>query len=206
MEATKAEIINQIRELNVLLIQAKLHVGRSKLAHHFHKDDCDTDIPAFHSQGRLLSILGLNPGTSQTTARDLGYILGMSRQTIADLLKKLELKGLIERKMSEQGHDGVAVSLTEKGRQTVRNMQDDQDGAPDMLDCLNEDELAQFDSYLRRIIANAEGKYANDEFAERRRAMHEFFSLTHPDAPEEDLASHGTHVQVERTIMEGSAR
>lgn len=44
MDATKAEIINQIRELNALLIQAKLHVGRSKLAHHFHRDELDSDI------------------------------------------------------------------------------------------------------------------------------------------------------------------
>ena len=76
MDATKAEVINQIRELNALLIQAKLHVGRSKLAHHFHRDELDSDMPGLHGQGRLLGILGLNPGTSETTPRDLGYILG----------------------------------------------------------------------------------------------------------------------------------
>ena len=48
MDATKAEIINQIRELNALLIQAKLHVGRSKLAHHFHRGELDSDIPELH--------------------------------------------------------------------------------------------------------------------------------------------------------------
>ena len=75
-----------------------------------------------------------------------------------------------------------------------------------MLDCLNEQELAQFDEYLQRIIQNAESKSSNDEFAERRRAMHEFFNLTHPDAPEEEIPMRTSHVQVERTIAEGSTR
>ena len=93
MDATKAEIINQIRELNALLIQAKLHVGRSKLAHHFHRDELDSDMPGLHGQGRLLGILGLNPGTSETTSRDLGYILGMSRQAVTVLHASPLLQG-----------------------------------------------------------------------------------------------------------------
>ena len=206
MDATKAEIINQIRELNALLIQAKLHVGRSKLAHHFHRGELDSDIPELHGQGRLLGILGLNPGTSETTPRDLGYILGMSRQAVTDLLSKLEARGLIARKPSPSGAGQVSVSLTRKGREALNRMRDDDDGMPDVLDCLNEQELAQFDEYLQRIIQNAESKSSNDEFAERRRAMHEFFNLTHPDTPEEEIPLRTSHVQVERTIAEGSTR
>ena len=206
MDATKAEIINQIRELNALLIQAKLHVGRSKLAHHFHRGELDSDIPELHGQGRLLGILNLNPGTSETTPRDLGYILGMSRQAVTDLLSKLEARGLIARKPSPSGAGQVSVSLTRKGREALNRMRDDDDGMPDVLDCLNEQELAQFDEYLQRIIQNAESKSSNDEFAERRRAMHEFFNLTHPDTPEEDIPMRTSHVQVERTIAEGSTR
>ena len=206
MDATKAEIINQIRELNALLIQAKLHVGRSKLAHHFHRGELDSDIPELHGQGRLLGILGLNPGTSETTPRDLGYILGMSRQAVTDLLSKLEARGLIARKPSPSGAGQVSVSLTRKGREALNRMRDDDDGMPDVLDCLNEQELAQFDEYLQRIIQNAESKSSNDEFAERRRAMHEFFNLTHSDTPEEEIPMRTSHVQVERTIAEGSTR
>ncbi len=201
MEPNKAEVIDQIRELNMLLIQSKLHVGRSRLMQGrlagrvgdngdhtlaagaeerpAGSDDslCPADMRALHGQGRLLGVLGLRPEMNQ---RDLGYLLGMSRQAVGELLAKLEQKGFVSRKASDQDRRTLVVRLTDQGKQAAQRMREGIESSGDILDCLNEQELAQFSGYLTRIIHNAESSTAvGDEFAERRKAMREFLSLSH---------------------------
>lgn len=228
MEPNKAEVIDQIRELNMLLIQSKLHVFRThfsqgriagRVGDHGERtlpaegtldvlaatrvsrtsqpeqqapctqeqraaEELD-DLPAYHGQNRLLSVLGLHPDASEVTQRDLGYILGMSRQAVGELLSKLEAKGFVTRRASDEDKRTMVVSLTDKGRQAAEHVREFADSGSDVLSCLSPEELAQFSGYLQRIIDNAESKAdCGDEFAERRKAMREFLSLNHvsPDA------------------------
>ena len=208
MDTTKSEIINQMREVNMLLIQAKLHVGRAKLVRHLKREGQGGNDSSLHSQGRLLNILGLNSGSAETTPRDLGYIMGISSQAVSTLLDQLQAEGLIERSVSPQSEGTFTVALTEKGREALRQIKENRDETPDILDCLNDEELAQFGGYLRRIVDNAETKCADDEFSERRRAMREFLSLVHPDQAEAEAQEYGAPVQVERTasVTGGDAR
>lgn len=210
MEPSKAEVIDQIRELNMLLIQSKLHVFRT----HFNQGriagrvgdrgertlpaeaaaaadmpgaagELD-DLPAYHGQNRLLSVLGLHPGAASVTQRDLGYILGMSRQAVGELLAKLEQKGFVTRRASETDKRTMVVALTDKGREAAAHVREFADSGGDVLSCLSPEELAQFSGYLQRIIDNAESKAdCGDEFAERRKAMREFLSLSHAPADTE---------------------
>lgn len=207
MDAMKTEVINEIRELNALLIQAKLHVGRAKLAQHLHGgDDLASDLPSFHGQGRLLSILGLHPDRSEASPRDLSFMLGMSKQMVIDLLAKLEQKGLIVRKQPEGETGSQVITLTEKGREAADHVRNPEVGGTELLDCLSRDELEQFNEYLTRIIANAESKCANDEFAERRKCMQEFFSLVHHSVPDEENLAEGATPAVTRANGEGASR
>ena len=208
MDATKTEILNQMREVNMLLIQAKLHVGRAKLMRHLKRESQNGDVSSLHSQGRLLNILGLNSSPAETTRRDLGYIMGVSSQAIDALLNQLQDKGLIYCSASPLNEGTFSVALTEKGREALRQLKENRDDTPDILDCLDEKELAQFGGYLRRIVDNAETKCTDDEFSERRRAMREFLSLLHPDQAEAEAQEYGAPVQVERTasVAGGDAR
>ncbi len=208
MDAMKTEVINQIRELNALLIQAKLHVGRTKLAQHLHGggEDFTSELPSFHGQGRLLSILGLHPDRSETSPRDLSFMLGMSKQVVIDLLAKLEQKGLIVRKQADEQTGTQVIALTEKGREAADHVRNPEVGGTELLDCLSPEELEQFNSYLNRIIENAESKCANDEFAERRKAMQEFFSLVHHSVPDEEGVVENNSTSVRRVGSEGGNR
>ncbi len=199
MDATKNEIINQMREVNMLLIQAKLHVGRAKLMRHLKHENQNGDISALHNQGRLLNILELSPSSGQATQRDLSYILGMSSQAVGILLDQLQARGLVSRSSCAQKGGSPYIALTEKGRDALRQIKESRDDTPDILDCLDEEELEQFGSYLRRIADNAEAKCSDDEFSERRKAMREFLSLVHVDQAEAPMQERSVPVQVERT-------
>ena len=193
MPAASTKVLDQIRELNLLLIRSKLQIERTAqqqgaspnpttvdAAHAAPKAERTTqpDVSAFCGQGRILTILGLKPAISQ---KDLIYMLGTSRQAMSELLARLEHKGYIRRDPSATDKRMVTIRLTEAGRQAARQVRRiHHDMGADLLDCLSEAELAQFSEYLKRIIDSAEKKLANDEFAERRRAMREFLSLGSP--------------------------
>lgn len=53
--------------------------------------------------------------------------------------------------------------------------------ATHMLDCLNEEELSTLSELLQRIIDNTDTRLLGEEYAERRKAIHEFLMLNHTD-------------------------
>lgn len=141
----------------------------------------------------MLAILGLKPVISQ---KDLSYMLGMSRQAMGELLNRLEHKGYIKRDPSTADKRMVTIRLTEAGKLAAHQVrQAHHEVGADLLDCLSETELTQFSGYLKRIIDNAEEKLADDEFAERRKAMKEFLSLPqqamHRNSAAQDIAADG---------------
>ena len=50
-----------------------------------------------------------------------------------------------------------------------------------MLDCLNDEELSTLGELLQRIIDNTDTRLLGEEYAERRKAIHEFLMLNHTD-------------------------
>lgn len=50
-----------------------------------------------------------------------------------------------------------------------------------MLECLNEEELSTLSELLQRIIDNTDTRLLGEEYAERRKAIHEFLMLNHTD-------------------------
>lgn len=68
---------------------------------------------ASRGQGRVLKALALVPEISQ---KDLMVLLDMRQQSLAELLAKLEAKGLVEREQDAEDRRRQVVRLTEAGR------------------------------------------------------------------------------------------
>lgn len=100
-------------------------------------------------QGRVLATLRESDQTSQ---KDLAAMFGMSRQAMAELLKKLEASGHISRRPSRRDSRVMMVSLTNQGRKAADLLGKAPDQTSSMLDCLNETEIQTLHGYLQRII------------------------------------------------------
>ncbi|MDR1796968.1 MAG: MarR family transcriptional regulator [Clostridiales Family XIII bacterium] len=163
MNEIKTTIAEQLRQLQMLMHRASFHPfmagGR---AHNPHR-----------GQGRVLAILKLKPEISQ---RELTYLLGMSRQSIAELLAKLERSGYITREPSEEDRRVVTVRLTEAGKSAADGAEEEAPETEKILGCLNDDELAAFSGYLGRIIQRYEEQFPEEDFEQRRKMMEEFMA------------------------------
>ena len=71
-------------------------------------------------------------------------MFGMSRQAMAELLKKLEASGHISRRPSRRDSRVMMVSLTNQGRKAADLLGKAPDQTSSMLDCLNETELQTY--------------------------------------------------------------
>ena len=104
-------------------------------------------------QGRVLSLLKMQPEISQ---KELCYLLGMRQQSLSELLLKLEQKGYVSRKPSEEDRRSTIVSLTEEGRQAAEQQPKRKGGMHRILAALDEEERKAFTASLDKLIAAAE--------------------------------------------------
>lgn len=118
-------------------------------------------------QGRVLALLAMNPEISQ---RELTFLLGLSRQALAELLAKLEGKGFVERSQSDADRRVVLVKLTDAGREAAQKIDERMQEPSHMLDALTDEEAANLADYLERIITPLEERIA--ERREQRRRRH----------------------------------
>jgi DNA-binding MarR family transcriptional regulator len=124
-------------------------------------------------QGRVLAILRMKPEISQ---RELAYLLDMSKQSLAELLAKLEKSGYVTRRSSEEDKRVMTIKLTDEGAKAAEDMDDSVSDATKILDCLNDDELNAFSDYLSRIIKSHEEQFPDGDYEERRRHREMFMS------------------------------
>ena len=115
-----------------------------------------TDIR--QGQGRVLALLKLKP---EITQRDMTFLMGMSRQSLAELLSKLERQGLIEREPSPTDRRVAVIRLTQAGRDAEQNWQYGE-GDP-IVECLDDDQVATLADLLGRIIEHYEQLAGDDE-------------------------------------------
>jgi DNA-binding MarR family transcriptional regulator len=141
-------------------------------------------------QGRVLSILKLQPEISQ---KELGYLLDMRNQSLGELLTKLERSGYITRAASEEDRRTVNIKLTPEGLKAASESNARENGIDPLLDCLNEEEKANLNDYLQRIITELE-QIMGDEGAEggnfpcaHGHGHHNFHAHSH------DVPGHGCH-------------
>lgn len=175
MSKIKVAIGEQLQQLQLLMHRTSLHnfMGNGK-----------THNP-YRGQGRVLAILKMKPEISQ---RELSYLLNMSKQSIAELLAKLEKSGYITREPSEEDKRISIIKLTEEGMKAADDVEDSTSETSKILDCLNDEELAAFSEYLRRITKRYEEQFPDEDFEQRRKMMEEFMS--HHD---HGFGGHGDH-------------
>ncbi len=131
----KLEIIEQLRQVQVVM---------HRTAFRGHKEHS-----SYRGRGKVLSVLKETP---QISRKELEERLNISRQGLTELLLKLEKSGYILRQPSEYDRREMMVCLTEQGRQAIRENDDGMEPMSRLLECLSEEELANFGSYLNRIL------------------------------------------------------
>lgn len=158
MNEIKIMITEQLQQLQMLMHRATFQDfrggGRARNPH--------------RGQGRVLAILKLKPEISQ---RDLSYLLDMSKQSLAELLTKLEKSGYITREPSEEDKRVLTIKLTEEGRKAAENVEEHDPDTENILDCLNSEELTAFSDYLERIIKRYEALFPDVDYEQHRKAM-----------------------------------
>lgn len=107
-------------------------------------------------QGRVLAILKLQP---EISTKDLSYLLGIRKQSLNELLNKLEKAGYVTRTPSDADRRVMMVHLTEEGK---TKQQSDSDFL-DIFDCLNPSEQTTFGDYLDRINSTLETQLGIDQ-------------------------------------------
>lgn len=144
----KNEIIENLRKIQIDIIRRSYQNEASR--------------SPLRGQGRVLGILLEN---SQISRSELGERIHMSRAAMAELLGKMEKKGLIERTQSPEDKRRIDIKLTPKGRKAAKSTELAAALLPGMLDCLEPDELEQFNSYLERIIEHNSGNDGSAQIA-----------------------------------------
>lgn len=160
MNEIKGTITGQLQQLQMLMHRTMInHFGKTHNPH--------------RGQGRVLAILKLKPVISQ---KELTYLLNMSKQSVAELVTKLEKSGFITREPSEDDKRVMTIKLTEEGAKATDNTDESEPDTLKVLDCLNDDELSALSEYLGRIIKQYEEQFPDEDFEERRKYMEKFMS------------------------------
>ena len=113
-------------------------------------------------QGRILTILKMQPEIVQ---KELGYLLDISKQALAELINKLEKKGYITRTRSEKDRRSFVIKLTELGREAMPEKKDEigDEYIEEFFKCLNENEQNNLINYIERITEDIEKKTGCDD-------------------------------------------
>lgn len=101
-------------------------------------------------QGRVLALLKMQ---AEITQKELAYLLDMRQQSVSELLAKLEQKGYITRRPSEEDRRTTLIALTEEGRTAAEQADPDESALNRVFGCLSEKEQAQLGEYLDRLAA-----------------------------------------------------
>lgn len=110
-------------------------------------------------QGRVLALLKLKPEISQ---KELSMILDIRSQSLGELLAKLERSGYITRTPSEADRRVMLIRLTDAGKIAAKQREDLSD-SDKLFGCLNEEEQTVLSGYFKRILAELEKQFGEDD-------------------------------------------
>ena len=107
----------------------------------------------------ILGVLANNEGR-EVFQRDLEETFGITRSTVSKVINLMVQKGLIERSPVEYDARLKKLSLTDKSRELLGYMQEDNDNMDAVLtEGFSEEEKALLFSYLQRIKNNLKNKF-----------------------------------------------
>lgn len=131
-------------------------------------------------QGRVLAILKIK---SEITTKDLVFLMGISQQSLNELLIRLENNGYIERVPSDKDKRVKVIRLTEKGKEV------DQDsyGSEEVFSTLTEKEITDLDAILDKVIDHMEHNGGKDTMDEQEDEFFERMERMRASMTEEDF-------------------
>ena len=104
-----------------------------------------------HGQMRAIAMIAMKEGINQ---KDLAFLLGIRPQTMGEILRKLEDRGLVERKKSEADGRAIEVYLTDEGRARADEIAERRKlAAADMFSVLTDEEKEQLIALLDKLAA-----------------------------------------------------
>ncbi len=131
-------------------------------------------IDSSKGQGRVLAILKMKPEISQ---KELSFLLDISKQSLAEVLGKLEKNDYIIRKPSQEDRRVQMITLTEKGHQVNIGQEENQTDYTSVLDCLTPEEQENLEKYLTKILNKIKDEFLDEsDIAERRKAIELFLN------------------------------
>ena len=113
------------------------------------------NIDAFNgAQGRILYVLWHEDGTPIS---ELSRETGLAMTTLTGMLDRMETSGLVRRDRGDTDRRKILIFLTE----SAKALKDDYDEVTKEIGDIyykgfSEEEIRQFEAYLRRILANVE--------------------------------------------------
>lgn len=159
MTHPQESLFNQIQQLHMLLMRS--------LQQNAHTGQHDPN----RGQGRVLALLALKPEISQ---KELTYLLGISRQAMAELLAKLEKSGFITRAASPEDPRAKIVTLTEAGAEEATKRQQPQGDDESVFACLTDEEQDTLRQLLDKLIHRCEENFPDIDFDAQRQRMRQF--------------------------------
>lgn len=107
------------------------------------------------SQMQVLGVVDRNGGT--IAQKEIERILDVSHPTIVGLVNRLQDKGFVICETDETDRRSKIVSLSDKAMSLGRTMREKRDAAESgMLEGLNDEEIEQLDTLLRKVYRNVE--------------------------------------------------
>ncbi len=125
----------------------------------------------FEGQGQILTILKEQPSITQ---RELARRVKMRPQSTSEMIGKLEKKGFIKRKKSEQDKRVMLIELTESGKEAIENDRENEFESI-VLDILTPEEKAAFRNILDKLASEMEILLKDDlsDLPKERKRAHE---------------------------------
>jgi DNA-binding MarR family transcriptional regulator len=142
---TNQQIMQKLFELTMLT-----QLSNDDKHHHGGRD-------AFRGQGKILLILNEHDNISQ---KDLAEEMGMTPQSTAEFVHKLEKKGYVKKNKSPEDARVSLVSLTDAGRENVSELSQT---APDGLKYISEKEKKDLLKILSKLVDGMREDFENKE-------------------------------------------
>lgn len=157
-------VTRQMQQLQTLMHRMAFHgfTADGKAAHN-----------PYRGQGKVLSVLKRKPEISQ---KELTELLDMSKQSLAELLGKMEKSGYVSREPSEKDKRSVVIKLLPEGQKAVEEMDGNSLEVMHIFDCLEQEELERFSDSLTRVIRKCTEYFPGEDYEERSQRMERFLN------------------------------
>ena len=116
--------------------------------------------PSGVTMKRARALWGIGAMNRPTTVAEMSPMLGRDRHTTAQMLRRMEKEGLLERHQGLYRNNAIAWTLTDKGEEDLRRSLERHEIIDEIVSVLPEDEKKSLNDCLKRLRDAARAKAA----------------------------------------------